>query len=79
MRVTVTGDEPLSAAVVRAVATHEDTEIRELEPLYDVIDPDALNALCSAGRRFRGTISFSFSDSYVEIQSNEAVSVHILD
>lgn len=80
MPVYVDDDEQLSAAVVRAVGTHENTEIRELPSLYDVIDPDALNTLCSAeARRFRGTISFSYSDSYVEIHSHDAVSISILD
>lgn len=47
----VTYDEPMdspSMAVVRAVAALEDVEPVAVDPLYDAVDPDALDALVSS-------------------------------
>lgn len=49
-------DERLSDTVVRAVAAAKDVDPLDLEPLYTVVDPDALNNL------FRPTIGSSPTD-----------------
>ncbi|OVE83424.1 HalOD1 output domain-containing protein [Natronolimnobius baerhuensis] len=46
-----TGPERVSDAVISSVATVCETEPTRLEPLYDAIDPDALNALVSHAHR----------------------------
>lgn len=42
--------EAVSEAVVYAVAERTDTDPKTLEPLHDVVDPDALNALFETKR-----------------------------
>ena len=44
----VVDDEVTSQAVVTAVAEETDTDPMELDPLYNVIDSDALNTLLSS-------------------------------
>lgn len=44
---------PPSVAVVEAVATWRDVDITELPPLYDAIDPDALDNLVAHWDRGR--------------------------
>ena len=44
---TLTGEEETSAAVVSAVADAKGVDPLELDPLYDVIDADALDAIFS--------------------------------
>lgn len=39
-----------------AVAQRKGTPVEELRPLYDVVDPDALDALCTAAE-----VSVTFS------------------
>lgn len=62
MEYEIDTDEPASTAVVRAVAAYTGTPPSELETLYTVVDPEALDALvsgpgCDSGRgreiRFR--------------------------
>lgn len=38
-------DQPVSEAVIRAVAKHTNTAILDLEPLYTIIDPEYLNGI----------------------------------
>ncbi|WP_224337586.1 HalOD1 output domain-containing protein [Haloprofundus halobius] len=44
----VSGDQNVSNAVVLAVAEARNVDPLELDPLYDVIDPDALDAIFSS-------------------------------
>lgn len=48
-------DQPLSTAVVEAVAIVTNTPVTDIDPLYDVVNPDALNHLyeptSNGGRR----------------------------
>ncbi|MFC4245607.1 HalOD1 output domain-containing protein [Natribaculum luteum] len=77
--------ESLSEAVVEAVAaasgrsifaTDEDAE--PLPPLYDVIDPDALNSLFKPGReseQIDGCVSFTYCNHRVVVESSGSVLV----
>lgn len=47
------GDQA-SAAVVTAVAAFTGTEPSDLAPLYDVVEPDALDSLCTHADRVGG-------------------------
>jgi hypothetical protein len=64
-----------SAAVVEAVAEASGTEPLALPPLYDAIDPDALDALfgpSSGGTQSTvGTIEFVYAGTTVELSDAE--------
>lgn len=57
---TVATTEPTSHAVVAAVASETGTDPMALEPLYDVFDPDALDALFAADGAGSGTARVEF-------------------
>lgn len=72
--------EPLAVAVVEAVAERAGVDATDLDrPLYDVIDPDALEALFprdASGRpECRGHVSFPYGDLLVEVTSDREVRV----
>lgn len=75
--------EPLSSAVITAVATVVDTEPTELEPLHDCVDPDALDALfrpLSEDRpRSRGCISFTLDEYDVTVYGHGEIIVDVSD
>ena len=78
---TETGDpESLSIAVIIAIAEHEGVDPVELDtPLYEVVDPDALDALFSGHRDGtgspRGHLSFSYNGYEVHVTSDGDVRV----
>lgn len=60
-----------SEAVLSAVAEAEGVDERELAvPLYEVIDPDALDALFRDGE---GEITFQYLDYHVTVDHTNAV------
>ena len=71
--------ESLVQTVLTAVAEQEDTTPTALDPLYDVIDPDALNRLfapTNAGQaRARGRVVFSYCGYEVTVFSDGSVCV----
>lgn len=73
--------EPISVTIVTAIAEQEGvdpTEIRppEYESLYDVCNPEALDALFSYDETAtNGTISFTFCGYDVRVSSNGTVTV----
>ena len=75
--------EQLSSAIIAAVATVADTEPTELEPLYDCVDPDALNALfrpLSEDRpRSHGYLSFSLGEYEVAVHGHGEIIVNAPD
>jgi len=66
---TVESDQTsISEAVVTAIATAESVEPVKLSPrLYDVIDPDALDALFDHAHHDSVTVSFAYGDWTVHI------------
>jgi len=73
-------DDTDSAAdtVVRAIAELRGIDEMDVDPLYDVIDPDALNALFIRSRdldRDDVTVSFRIDEFWVEIQSEDSVRI----
>jgi hypothetical protein len=77
---TRTGNEPLSAVVIRAVADAADLEPADLgTPLYDQIDPDALDKLFSDRHngtpRGSGHVTFTLLDYDVTVYSDGHVVV----
>lgn len=70
----------LTVAVVEATAERAGVDPTDLDrPLYDVIDPDALEELFpsdSDGRpACRGHVSFEYGDFHVEVTSDREVRV----
>lgn len=69
--------EHLVTSIVEATATITDQSILDLEPLYTVIDPDALETLFRDrvdGVR-RGEVSFSYSGCAVTVTDGERITV----
>lgn len=63
-------DEPTAESVVRAVSELTGTDPDAMDPLYDVVDPDALNALCDPDAGAEGAsprVSFRFSGCTVVV------------
>ena len=71
---TLDEDEHPSGAVVRAVASLTNTAVLDLNPLYDVIDPDHLNSLFADipddGSTEQSTVTFNFNGCTVTVTRN---------
>lgn len=67
------GESPPSIAVVEAIAFVTNRDLRDIEPLADVIDPDAIDRLVSHGDAV--TISFSWEGHDVQISSSGEIVV----
>lgn len=75
-------EAPTSERVIDAVADATDSEPTDLDPLYHVIDPDALDRLFSTtGRtgRTEGSVKFEFGGCRVMVRGNGAVEVSRID
>lgn len=71
-------DEPASEAVVRAVAEFKGVGPVEIEPLYDVVDPEALDAVVEGADRIREpacSVSFRIEDVHVRVSTDRRVYV----
>lgn len=71
------GETPVEA-VVEAVAAVEAVEPIELDPLYEAIDPDALNHLCATQTDSDGDpleVQFSFQGWTIVVRGDETVQV----
>lgn len=72
-------DGSLSAAIVEAVADREDCNPTEIEPLYDAINPDALNALffdsAQSSSRINGEISFEYCGYLINVTSDGRITI----
>ncbi|TYL38986.1 hypothetical protein CV102_10485 [Natronococcus pandeyae] len=70
---------PVSQRVVRAVAIEIDADPLEMEPLYDVIDSEALNALFEPTKRdatrSTGTVAFRYAGCAVTVHADGGVEV----
>lgn len=75
--------KPLSRAVLEAVALAEETDPAELaEPLYDAIDPEALDDLfrpSGQGGSSRGQVAFVYHDYVVTACSTGRVDIRPVD
>lgn len=63
-------DKPVHEQVVYAVANANGVDPTDLAPLYDTIDPEALDALFSAGTE--GTIRFAYEGHDVVVHGDGA-------
>lgn len=66
----------VTQSVVDAVAEAEGVSPESLErPLYDVVDPDALERLCSPSRDQSATVAFTYYGYHVRVSGDGAVSL----
>ncbi|WP_336022719.1 HalOD1 output domain-containing protein [Halobellus salinisoli] len=74
----VAEEEP-STAVGLAVAEVTDTDALELPPLYEVLDPDALNQLFAdeprSNRSGEAQITFPFEDCWIAVWLDDGITV----
>lgn len=72
-------DEPVTVAVIDAVATMAGVEPTALPPLYETIDPDALDGLFDAGSSDARSVrvSFSYADYEVAVEGGSSVTVTV--
>lgn len=72
--------ESLTMAVTQAVANVESCGLLELPPLYNTIDIGALESFCAhepavADDDPSGVVSFTYSESLVQVDRGESVTV----
>ncbi|MFB1065656.1 HalOD1 output domain-containing protein [Natrinema sp. H-ect4] len=67
--------DSISLRVVEALATATDTAAHELEPLYNVVDPEALDQLFTQDTNNGVRVTFEYGDSLVEVRSDGTVSI----
>lgn len=60
-------------AVLQSVAEYTGTDVLDLPPLYDVIDPDALEKVTQ--KMERGEISFDYADLEITVSAEGTVGV----
>lgn len=77
-------DEPPSRSVIRAVAAVNGTDPVQMRPLYDAIDPDALDRMFdeAPGRPHPlpdGAVSFRFNDCDVTVYGDGRTVVSPVD
>lgn len=65
--------EGVSARVVDAIAVHADSDPLDMEPLYNVVDLDALESI--VGRDADVRVSFEYGDYTVAVAGDGTVSV----
>lgn len=76
----VQNDESVTEGVVRAVSCVMRSGPTELEPLYSVVDTDALNALfptreTGKSRRTTGVVAFDYAGNRVQVTSGGRIEV----
>jgi hypothetical protein len=64
-----------SEAVVSVVAAHKGVDEMALPPLYEVLDPDALDALFATRGDGNGSVTFDYAGCTVEWDSDDGVVV----
>lgn len=72
----VGGHETLTTTVANTVAKMDGTDVTELEPLYETIDTDALNALLDAPKAQIG-VTFEYDGHLVEVTKDGEVIVDV--
>lgn len=67
--------DSLSLRIIDALADATDTDPLELDPLYDVVDPEALDRFLEADPTGEATVQFSYHGHSVAVRSDGAVAV----
>jgi hypothetical protein len=76
-------EESLEITVIRKVAAEKDVDPTTLDPLYDVVNPDALEALfgpkLDGTPRAGGRVVFDYSGYHVTVASDGSVRAERLE
>jgi hypothetical protein len=72
-------DEPVTDGVIEAVSEVYDLEPTSLEPLYSVVDPDALDALFKPGDSGYPTVEFRYNGCEVQVTSDRNIVIRTTD
>lgn len=80
MKPETDSETPPSTAVIEAIADHEGRDPMDLEqPLYEVIDPDALDALTGNGATGQApaeiAVEFTYNGCRVSVSNDGSVEV----
>jgi len=79
LREATRNEQPMSSQVLEAVAEQEGTTLLALDqPLYEAVDPDALDHLFAGDRR-PDTVRFSYSGYEVSISGDGRIAVTDVD
>lgn len=73
--------EPITHRIVERIASHEDADVTDLEPLHSAVDTDALDALfspTSSGPR-SGHVTFEYAGHTIVVDADGDVSVDARD
>lgn len=65
-----------SRGVIEAVAWFQEVEPTDLPPLYQAVDPDALDALVESPKDGTRSISFEYNGCEVQVTSDRTISIH---
>ncbi|WP_276261483.1 HalOD1 output domain-containing protein [Haloglomus litoreum] len=72
------GEQPVAEAVVEATSTVTGRDPLDMEPLFDVVDPDALETLVAGPAGSAGvSVSFQFEGRQITVQRGGRI--HIAD
>jgi len=71
------GDIPPSQTIVERIASHEGVEHTELVPLYEAIDPEALDRLVETNRHEESALEIQFIYHGYEVTVNGDGVVHL--
>lgn len=72
-------DKSVSDGVIEAVAAVSDHEPTSLDPLYSVIDPDALDALFEPGHLAIPQVQFRYNGCEVQVISDRKIVIRTTD
>ncbi|OLZ42489.1 hypothetical protein A6E15_16640 [Natrinema saccharevitans] len=67
--------DSISLRVIDALADATNTDASELEPLYDVVDPEALDQLFQSGSGADVRVEFEYYGMLVEVRGDGTVTV----
>ncbi|MFA9416249.1 HalOD1 output domain-containing protein [Natrinema sp. HArc-T2] len=67
--------DSISLRVVEALADATNTAPNELEPLYNTVDPEALDRLFRPDSSDEIRVTFEYGDSHVEVRGDGTVMV----
>ncbi|MGQ3412919.1 HalOD1 output domain-containing protein [Natrinema sp. LN54] len=67
--------DSISLRIVEALADATNTDAHELEPLYNVVDPEALDRLCGPDSSGGVRVEFEYDGVLVEVGSDGTVAV----
>ncbi|WP_049890196.1 HalOD1 output domain-containing protein [Natronorubrum sulfidifaciens] len=68
-------NDSISLSVIEALAAETDTDPIELEPLYHVIDPEALDQLFQQGTATDAAVTFPYGGHTVEVRGDGTIIV----